>query len=284
MNKLNVVGRHAHRRFERKPDCKLLPAGTIVLFDTANFLGEVGPQHAARTLNAIISELVSQGLCPVFIWEYRSYLWVRGWQVSIQEMCMLDALVEGDNFVIIGESNDLSVKSEADDPILQYSTTLQELVRVVIISCDRYTEFAHSYPLIVHTDRVRQFAVLRLADRILVAFKGLARAILIDGEGVKPIARTCSLTDIEAPMVCPVENVDMSCNGSEEEDDDWDPGEDVVDRKRAKRRAECSRRDRRLRVQAIRDGHWQVARVSARRRAAADMAAISERLGGLQFA
>jgi len=272
---------HNHCTLSHKSECELLSPGTIVLFDTANLLGEVGPQHAARTLNAIISELVSQGLCPVFIWEYRSYLWVRGWQVSILEMCMLDTLVERNNFVLVAESGVPSVKSEADDFILQYATTLQD---AVCVSGDHFSEFAHSYPWIVHTDRVRQFAVLPLADRILVAFKGLARAILIDGEGVKPIARTCSLTDIETPIVRPAENVDMRCNGPATEDDDWDQGEEVVDGKRAKRRAECARRDRRLRVQAIHDGHWQVARISARRRAAADMAAISERLGYVRFA
>ena len=301
MNIHNVFNRF----FSRKPEHDLLPSGTFFLIDTANLLGYTGPLHAARTLESVSAGLTAQGYRAVFFLEYRSYVWVRCNQDSAIDVCGIDAFVKRADFVMVDE-DDGSGKSEADSVILQVAEALPESV---CLTKDKFKDYAGIHPEIV-PERVMGFTVVKLDGRMLIAVNGLKSAISIDAVGIKatfgksPFAFGAmnSPRDFSASAVTrragSVYADDVYLKRSAKRTamrtatkhskknleairalagDDWDR-RDSLEHDQGKRRVECERRYCRLRIQAIREGRFQLPHFSAKHREAVGLVALGARL------
>lgn len=294
-----------HCFHSRKPEHNLLPSGTFFLIDTANLLGHTGPQHAARTLGAVSADLSAQGYRAVFFLEYRSYVWVRRRQDSERDASLLDAFVGREDFALVDEDVGLE-KSEADAIILQAA---EALPGSVCLTKDKFMDYAGIHPNII-PGRILGFTVVKLDDRMLIAVKGLKRAISIGAAGLKTTFEKSSLEheandsqrdcvasvvtrrsgSTSAGGVCSERSAKryaartVSKHSKKNLEDiralvagDWDYREPLND-DREKRRAECERRYSRLRIQAIREGRFHLPHFSSKRREEAGLAALGAML------
>ena len=289
----------------RKPEHNLLPSGTFFLIDTANLLGHTGPQHAARTLEAVSADLSAQGYRAVFFLEYRSYVWVRRRQDSEGDASLLDAFVGREDFALVDEDVGLG-KSEADAIILQAA---EALPGSVCLTKDKFKDYAGIHPDIIPC-RVRGFTVVKLDDRMLIAVSGLKRAISIDAAGLKTTFGESSVAfaakdsqsgcaasvvrhrsgSVYADCVCTKRHakryaarITLKPSKKNLEEiralvaGDWDCHESFNE-DREKRRVESDRRYRRIRIQAIREGRFHLPHFSSKHREEAGLAALGAML------
>lgn len=295
--------KHFYGCTNRKPDRKVLRAGTIFLFDTANLLATTGPRRAARTLEILSRDLASQGYRSVFFLERRSFDYLRAWQDSAQDAAMFEAFVRRGDVVLIDEESG-GEKSEADDAMLQLAEVLPNSV---CISKDRFRDYAAIHPGIVTSGRVRGYALVLIGDAMYIMIPGLRRAVVInDTRSESASAAVRLVPEVKTPPVSVEVNAveyapcavasdarrterpkvkpsklkfaairDIAPRGG---DDDWDCRSQLEAKTKA-RRVHSARRSARLRVRAIREGSWLSAHFSRKRREAAEIAALGALLG-----
>ena len=169
----------------RKPEFQPIAQGTVFLWDAANLLGAVGAENAVQTFNAIAGALSEQGYKAMFFIERRCLTWARCNQRTVDDASALDAFARRGDVVVV-EDGGKSV-AEADSAILQMA---EALPNSVCVSRDRFCDYAHAYPGIVGTDRVRTFSVARLAGKTLILLNGIAHAIAVEE---RPVASAPSV-------------------------------------------------------------------------------------------
>ena len=293
---------HLHGCRIRKQDRKVLPTGTFFLFDTANLLAGLGHKHAARTLEKVFENLVSQGYRVIFFLERRSYAYVCARQDSVQDITMFKAFAKREDFVLLDEERG-GERSEADDVMLQLAEVLPDSV---CISRDRFRDYAAIHPDVVKSGRVRRFRVLSLDNKMYIMIMGLKQAIVIDdmgNEAASTVARSVpevkvSPISIERKVGDSGPKVDGARRvghpevksskralaairdlASYSRDDDYCDSSSLLDTKRKARLIHSARRYERLRARAIREGSWRFAHFSHKRREAAGIAALGAMLG-----
>ena len=295
--------KHFYGCTNRKPDRKVLGAGTFFLFDTANLLATTGPRHAARTLEMISRALVSQGYRALFFLERRSFDYVRARQDSAQDAAMLEAFARRGDVVLLDEESG-GVRSEADDAMLQLA---EALPNSVCISKDRFRDYAAIHPGIVKSSRVRGYALMLIDDAMYIMIPGLRRAVVINDTRSESASAAVQLVpEVKTPPVSVEANVDeyapcaVASGARRTErpkakpsklkfaairdiaprggDDDWDCRSQLEAKTKA-RRVHSARRSARLRARAIREGSWLSAHFSRKRCKAVEIAALGVRLG-----
>ncbi len=298
-----MIFKYQRSRRNRKHYRTVLRTGTFFLFDTANFLSRTGHERAARTLEEVSEQLASQEYRAVFFLERRAYDYACDQQGSAQDLAMLKAFAGRENFVLLGEERG-EERSESDDAMLQLAEVLPNSV---CISRDKFRDYAPIHPDIVKSGRIRGFTVLHLDNVKYIMIKGLKRAIMINDmrkEATTVVA--WPVPEVKASPMNVKRDVDDSglcakvdgarCAGhpkvksskralvairdlaSCNRDDDLD-SRSLLDDKKKERRTHSARRDERLLARAIREGSWQFAHFSHKRREAAGIAALGAMLG-----
>ncbi len=159
-----------------KPNFVTIAAGTTFLWDASNLLGAVGAENAARTFDVISRSLCEQGYKVMFFIERRCLTWALHNQRSAEEAAELEAFVHRGDIVVVGDGGNGA--EEADCAILQMA---EALPGSVCVSRDRFSDYAHLYPGIVGTDRVRSFSAVKIGGKTMVLVNGIAHAIVVDG-------------------------------------------------------------------------------------------------------
>jgi len=159
----------------RKPDFVPLAVGTTFLWDASNLLGVAGVEDAARMFSAIASSMSEQGYKTMFFIERRCLTWAQHNQRSQTEVAELDTFVRRDDVVIVGDCGDGT--GEADCAILQMAEALPESV---CVTRDRYEDYAHAYPGIVGTNRIRSYSVAKVGGKTMILVNGVAHAIVVE--------------------------------------------------------------------------------------------------------
>ncbi len=294
---------HFNGHTNRKPDRKVLGAGTFFLFDTANLLATTRNRRAAHTLEVISRALAFQGYRALFFLERRSFDYVRARQDSAQDAAMLEAFARRGDVVLLDEESG-GVRSEADDAMLQLAEVLPNSV---CISNDRFRDYASIHPDILKSGRVRGYALMLIDDAMYIMIPGLRRAIVInDTRSESASAAVRLVPEVKTPPVSVEANADeyapcaVASGARRTErpkvkpsklkfaairdiaprggDDDWD-SRLLLDAKMEARRIHSARRCARLRARAIREGSWRFAHFSRKRREAAGIAALGAQLG-----
>ena len=284
----------ASARYPHKPEFQPLAQGAVFLWDAANLLGAIGAENAAQTFNAISGTLTEQGYKTMFFIERRCLTWARCNQRTEDDASALDAFARRDDVIVVEGGG------EADYAILQMA---EALPNSVCVSRDRFCDYAHAYPGIVGTDRVRTFSVAHLAGKTLILVSGIAHAITVEE---RPVASTSSVGDSDARkgLLAVADEylrhgdaphaeriyakaakddpaayralADMYREGSAVPTD----GKKAAHYERLARASEKSRkaclvRDRRRRAEAIRSGSRFVSHFSAKRRKALSLATFA---------
>ena len=197
--------KHLYGHTNRKPDRKVLGAGTFFLFDTANLLATTGHSRAARTLEMISRALVSQGYRALFFLERRSFDYVRVRQDSAQDAAMLEAFARRGDVVLLDEERG-GLRSEADDAMLQLAEVLPNSV---CISKDRFRDYAAIHPGIVKSGRVRGYSPVLIGDAMYIMIPGLRRAVVInDMRSESASAAVRPVPEVKTPPVSVEANAD----------------------------------------------------------------------------
>ena len=158
----------------RKPDFVPIAAGATFLWDAANLLGMAGVENAARTFDAISGSLSEQGYKTMFFIERRCLTWALHNQRSTDEAAELDAFSRRSDVVVVGDGGNGT--GEADCAILQMA---EALPGSICVTRDRYEDYAHTYPGIVGTNRIRSFSVAKIEGKTMVLVNGIAHAIVV---------------------------------------------------------------------------------------------------------
>ena len=159
----------------RKPEYRPIAPGTMFLWDASNLLGAVGAENAVRTFGAIAASMSEQGYKLMFFIERRCLTWALHNQRSAEDAAELSAFARRGDVVVVGDGG--NGKGEADSAILQMAEVLPDSV---CVTRDHYGDYAHAYPGIVGTNRVRSFSVTRLVGRMLILLSGVAHAIVVE--------------------------------------------------------------------------------------------------------
>ena len=181
-HKPNAVGQDVAQHQEashRKPDFVPIAAGTTFLWDAANLLGMAGVENAARTFSAISDSMSKQEYKTMFFIERRCLTWALHNQSSAEEAAELDAFSRQGNVVVVGDGG--SGLGEADCAILQMA---EALPGSICVTRDRYEDYAHVYPGVVGTNRIRSFSVAKMSDKTIVLVDGVAHALVVE-DGLK---------------------------------------------------------------------------------------------------
>ena len=177
-HKPNAVGQDVAQHQEashRKPDFVPIAAGTTFLWDAANLLGMAGVENAARTFSAISDSMSKQEYKTMFFIERRCLTWALHNQSSAEEAAELDAFSRQGNVVVVGDGG--SGLGEADCAILQMA---EALPGSICVTRDRYEDYAHVYPGIVGTNRIRSFSAVKMSDKTMVLVDGVAHALTLE--------------------------------------------------------------------------------------------------------
>ena len=164
-----TVGHHA------KPQFRSIPAGTTLLIDFANLIGNITPKadqasYALPLMESVETQLVAVGYKVHFFLERRTLIWVLTNQSNpadkarFQKLCARPEEVT----VVCGE------KTEADLPILQ---TAAMLPNAVCVSRDRFRDYSAAFPGIVGSERIRPFTFVRVAGTTHLSIDGITGAI-----------------------------------------------------------------------------------------------------------
>ena len=178
-----------------KPSFVPIAADTMLLWDASNLLGAAGAENAARTFAAISESMSEQGYKTMFFIERRCLTWALHNQRSQTEAAELDAFVRRNDVVVVGDGGNGT--GEADSAILQMA---EALPGSVCVTCDRYEDYAHTYPGIVGTDRIRSFSVAKVGGKTMVLVNGIAHAIVVE-DGQKEMSVTPRVPAAEVPAL-----------------------------------------------------------------------------------
>ena len=157
-----------------KPAYQPIASGTVFLWDTANLLGATGAENAAQTFKAIALSLSGQGYKSLFFIERRCLTWALCNQRTEDESAELDAFVRQGDVVVVEDGGNGA--GEADCAILQMA---EALPGSVCVTRDRYEDYAHVYPTIVGTSRVRSFSVAKAGGKTMILVNGITHAIVM---------------------------------------------------------------------------------------------------------
>ena len=186
----------------RKPEFQPIAQGTVFLWDAANLLGAVGAENAVQTFNAIASAMSEQGYKAMFFIERRCLTWARCNQRTVDDASALDAFARRGDVVVV-EDGGKSV-AEADSAILQMA---EALPGSVCVTCDHYEDYAHVYPNIVGTSRIRSFSVAKACGKTMILVNGITHAIVVENVqgrvGIVPSASDVSVPAPEASSAVP---------------------------------------------------------------------------------
>lgn len=208
----------------RKPAFAPIAAGATFLWDAANLLGMAGVENAARTFDAISGSLSKQGYKTMFFIERRCLTWALHNQRSANEIAELNSFARRSDVVVVGDGG--SGTGEADSAILQMA---EALPGSICVTRDRYEDYAHAYPGIVGTDRIRSFSVAKVNDRRMVLVNGVAHAIVVEDGPMSedrgpcapsaeertqtPTASPVAVPAVEVPARAVESGVARSCRG-----------------------------------------------------------------------
>ena len=159
----------------RKPAFAPIAAGATFLWDAANLFGMAGVENAAQTLSAISDSMSKQEYKTMFFIERRCLTWALHNQKSAEEAAELDAFSRRGDVVVVGDGG--SGLGEADCAILQMA---EALPGSICVTRDRYEDYAHTYPGIVGTNRIRSFSVAKIGDKTMVLVDGVAHALVVE--------------------------------------------------------------------------------------------------------
>lgn len=193
----------------RKPEYRPIAPGTMFLWDASNLLGVVGAENAVRTFGAIAASMSEQGYKPMFFIERRCLTWALHNQRSTDEAAELSAFARRDDVVVVGDGGNGT--GEADCAILQMAEALPDSV---CVTRDHYGDYAHAYPGIVGTNRIRSFSVTRLVGKMLILLSGVAHAIIVEESPVRtapaPAVAAESASSAGTPESAPAAGVDVA--------------------------------------------------------------------------
>ena len=174
-----------------KPEFKPIASGTVLLWDASNLLGAIKAENAAQALETVARALSGQGYGTMFFFERRCLTWARHNQRTDAAAAALDAFARRGDVVLV--ENGGTGADEADCAILQMA---EALPGSVCVSRDRFGDYAHVYPDIVGTSRVRSFSVAKIGGKTMILVNGIAHAIVIEDGDVKgEPATTCAPAD-----------------------------------------------------------------------------------------
>lgn len=158
----------------RKQSFVPLAADTTFLWDASNLLGAVGAEDAAQTFASIAKTMSGQRYKAMFFIERRCLTWALHNQRSAEEAAELDMFARRGDVVVVGDGG--SGTGEADCAILQMA---EALPGSVCVTRDRYDDYAHAFPDIVGTERVRSFSVAKVGDKTMILVNGVPHAIVV---------------------------------------------------------------------------------------------------------
>ncbi len=184
----------------RKPAYQPIESGTVFLWDTANLLGATGAENAAQTFKTIAQTLTGQGYKALFFIERRCLTWALCNQRTEDEVAELDAFVRQGDVVVVEDGGNGA--GEADCAILQMA---EALPGSVCVTRDHYEDYAHVYPDIVGTNRIRSFSVAKTCGKTMILVNGITHAIVVEnGQGQVGVAPNASNVSVSAPETLPV--------------------------------------------------------------------------------
>ena len=193
----------------RKPEYRPIAPGTMFLWDASNLLGVVGAENAVRTFEAIAASMSEQGYKPMFFIERRCLTWALHNQRSTDEATELSAFAQRGDVVVVEDGGNGT--AEADCAILQMAEALPDSV---CVTRDHYGDYAHAYPGIVGTNRVRSFSVTRLLGKMLILLSGVAHAIIVEESPAPtdpaPAVAAESASNAETPESAPTVEADVT--------------------------------------------------------------------------
>ena len=159
----------------KKQEFVPLPAGTQLLIDLPNLIGELEADHCAEWMRAIESSRLNSGYGVKFFTEERSMRWAIDHQRTRKEERDLKDICECKNLVTIIHGD----KEEADLAIMQ---TASVIPNSVCVSCDKYRDYAKAYPNIVGTQRVRPFTTSTIFGNKMLHITGILDPIVLPGQ------------------------------------------------------------------------------------------------------
>ena len=166
----------------RKPAYQPIESGTVFLWDTANLLGATGAENAAQTFKTIAQTLSGQGYKALFFIERRCLTWALCNQRTEDEATELDAFVRQGDVVVVEDGGNGA--GEADCAILQMA---EALPGAVCVTRDHYEDYAHVYPNIVGTSRIRSFSIAKVGGKTMILVNGIAHAIVVEDRQVQAV-------------------------------------------------------------------------------------------------
>ena len=167
----------------RKPAYQPIESGTVFLWDTANLLGATGAENAAQTFKTIAQTLTGQGYKALFFIERRCLTWALCNQRTEDEVAELDAFVRQGDVVVVEDGGNGA--GEADYAILQMA---EALPGSVCVTRDHHEDYAHVYPNIVGTNRIRSFSVAKACGKTMILVNGITHAIVVVDRQVQAVA------------------------------------------------------------------------------------------------
>ena len=184
----------------RKPEFVPIQAGTTFLWDASNLLGAVGAENVARTFWTISETMSVRGYKAMFFIEQRALTWAMHNQRTKAEAAELDAFIRRGDVVVVGDGGNGA--EEADCAILQMA---EALPGSVCVTRDRYGDYAHTYPGIVGTSRIRSFSVAKVGGKTMILVSGITRAIVVENVQMQAgVASSAPSAPATAPTVTPV--------------------------------------------------------------------------------
>ena len=159
----------------RKPEFKPIASGTMLLWDASNLLGAIEVENAAQTLKTVAGALSDQGYKPMFFIERRCLTWARRNQRTATDATAFDMFMRRGDVVVVGDGG--TGNAEADCAILQMAEALPDSV---CVSRDHFSDYAHVYPDIVGTNRIRSFSVAKIGGKTMILVNGVAHAIVVE--------------------------------------------------------------------------------------------------------
>jgi len=158
--------RRGSERRSVKPDYEIIPRGTPIMVDGANFLGDFEPCDATRAITSLFAGLREQGYEPTIYLEHRTWKYLSCNQESEEAATEFHRACKDLDVTIVGR--------EADVTILQALGSIPEAVGV---TNDHYADYAKAFPSIVGSSRLRGFVVSTIGKDKFIMIDGLVQAI-----------------------------------------------------------------------------------------------------------
>lgn len=200
-----------------------LKKGTTFLVDTANLVGELGPEHVAERLTAVAATLEARGYRACFFWEHRSFKWARRNQLDAADVAALEAFARRKDVSIVGEESDLAILQAA-----------QAVADSVIVTQDHLRDYAAVYPDLVGTSRHRAYSLAPVGGRMLLTIYGLREAIEIPPAAAASVSKASPVETAPKAASAPKAPQAPAVADERAEEERWELDEAVVRARAAK--------------------------------------------------